>query len=96
MPYYNKGCKSSFLFKTEMPKGRPGGNPNITDYSFTSDREYPLTKRISVRVDEPTKEKLKAGKLPGWSKIAREAVEKALAEVEEKERLAAEQDLKSA
>ena len=78
-----------------MPKGRPGGNPDITDYSFKSNREYPLTKRVSVRVDEPTKEKLKAGKLPGWSKIAREAIEKALAEVEAEEKKI-ETDVKSA
>ena len=63
----------------------PKGNPQIKEYGFKSDREHPLTKRISVRVDEPTKKKLKAGKLPGWSRIAREAVEKALAEIEEKE-----------
>jgi len=78
-----------------MRKGRPGGNPNIKDHGFKTDREYPLTQKVSFRVDEITKEKLKAGKLPGWTKIAREAVEKALAEAEEQERKA-EQDLQSA
>ncbi len=76
-----------------MRKGRPGGNPNLKDYGFKSDREHPLTEKVSFRVDEPTKAKLKAGKLPGWTQIAREAVEKALAEAEAKQ---AEQDLKSA
>ena len=78
-----------------MPKGRPGGNPNITDYSYRSDREHPLTKKVSIRIDEPTSAALKAGKLPGWSQIAREAIEKALAEIEENEELS-DQDLKSA
>ena len=73
----------------------PKGNPQIKEYGFKSDREHPLTKRVSVRVDEPTKEKLKAGKLPGWSKIAREAIEKALAEVEAEEKKI-ETDVKSA
>ncbi len=63
-----------------MKKGRPGGNPNIKDHGFKSSREHPLTKRVTVRIDEPTSNALKAGKLPGWSEIARQAIEKALAE----------------
>lgn len=73
----------------------PNGNPNIKEYGFKTDRKYPLTKSVNIRVDEPTKEKLKAGKLPGWSKIAREAIEKALAEVEAEEKKT-QQDVKSA
>ena len=33
-------------------------------------------------MDEQTKEALKAGKLPGWTKIAREAIEQALARMQ--------------
>ena len=76
-----------------MKKGRPGGNPNIKDYGFKSDREHPLTHKINIRVDEPTKIALKAGKLPGWSQIAREAIEKALAEALREEE---EKNIKSA
>ncbi len=76
--------------------GRPGGNPDISKYGFRTDREHPLTELVAFRVDKPTKEKIKSGKISNWQKIAREAVEKAIAEAEEKERLAAEQDLKSA
>ena len=65
-----------------MARGRPGGNPNIADYGFKSGRKYPLTKTVNFRVDEQTKEALKAGKLPGWTKIAREAVEQALARIQ--------------
>ncbi len=78
-----------------MARGRPGGNPDIKEYGFKTDREHPLSKKITLRVDEPTREALKAGKLPNWSEIARSAIEKALAEVEEKERQDKE-DLKSA
>ena len=73
----------------------PNGNPQIKEYGFKSDREHPLTKRISLRVDEPTKEKLKAGLVPGWSQIAREAIEKAIAEAEAKQKLE-EENLQSA
>ena len=59
--------------------------------SYTTDREHPLVEKVSFRVDKPTKEALKAGELPGWTIIAREAVEKALAE-----KRAAEKKLKSA
>ena len=78
-----------------MARGRPGGNPNIKEYGFKTDREYPLSKKISLRVDEPTRDAIKAGKLPNWSEIARSAIEKALAEVEEQE-TETEKDLTSA
>jgi len=71
-----------------MDRGRPGGNPNIKEYGFKTDREHPLSKKISLRVDEPTRDAIKAGKLPNWSEIARSAIEKALAEVEEQEKSA--------
>ena len=71
-----------------MARGRPGGNPNIKEYGFKTDREHPLSKKISLRVDEPTRDAIKAGKLPNWSEIARSAIEKALAEVEEQEKSA--------
>lgn len=64
-----------------MARGRPGGNPDIADYGFKSDRKHPLTKTVNFRVDEPTKEALKNGLLPGWTKIARQAIELALAEI---------------
>ena len=53
--------------------------------SYTTEREHPLVEKVAFRVDKPTKEALKAGELPGWTIIAREAVEKALAEKRAKE-----------
>ncbi len=81
-----------------MPRGRPGGNPDIKEYGFKTDREHPLSKKITLRVDEPTREAIRAGKLPNWSEIARSAIEQALKEVHEQEQQLeqAEQDLKSA
>jgi hypothetical protein len=65
-----------------MGKGRPGGNPEITKYSFTTDREYPLVESMTLKMDAPTKAALKSGRLPHWQEIARVAIAKALAEEE--------------
>ena len=70
-----------------MRKGRPGGNPDLKKYQFKTDREHPLTEQAAFRIDKPTKAALKAGKLPNWQEVCRQAIAKAL---EEKE------DLKSA
>ena len=69
-----------------MARGRPGGNPNIKDHGFKTDRKYPLTHQTTFRIDEPTKEALKAGKIPNWQEVCRQALEKALAEIEEEEK----------
>ena len=66
-------------------KGRPGGNPDITKYSFKTDREHPLVEAMTLRMDAPTKAAIRAGKLPDWPTIAREAIAKALKEQEEQE-----------
>ncbi|MDJ0726753.1 MAG: hypothetical protein QNJ38_16735 [Prochloraceae cyanobacterium] len=76
-----------------MRKGRPGGNPDLKKYQFTTEREHPLTELAAFRVDKPTKEALKSGELPGWQEIAREAIAQAL---EEKRKKQIEQDLQSA
>lgn len=75
--------------------GRPGGNPEITKYSFKTDRKHPLTELLAFRVDKPTKEKIKSGIISDWQKIAREAVERAILEAETQEKQA-QQDFKSA
>lgn len=38
--------------------GRPGGNPEIAKYGFTTDREEPLTERIQLRVSVSMKQAL--------------------------------------
>ncbi len=67
--------------------GRPGGNPDITKYGFKTDREYPLSERITLRLDKPTREAIRAGKLPNWSEVCRKALDEALAELEEEENI---------
>ncbi len=64
-----------------------------TSTSYTTDREHPLIEKMTFRVDTPTKQALQAGELPGWSAIAREAIEKALAEKRAKQK---EKNIKSA
>ena len=91
---YNQMEKVDILRKL-MARGRPGGNPNIKEHGFKTDREHPLTQQTTFRIDEPTKAALKAGKLPNWQEVCRQALKKALAEIEENEELC-DQDLKSA
>ncbi len=79
-----------------MARGRPGGNPNIKEYGFKTDREHPLSEKITLRIDKPTRAAIKAGLLPDWSDIAREAIEKALAEREEEKLASSKENLKSA
>ena len=67
--------------------GRPGGNPNIKNHGFKTDRKYPLTENESLKLDKPTKDKLRAGLVPNWRDIARSAIAKAIAEAEEKQKL---------
>jgi len=76
-----------------MARGRPGGNPNIKEYGFKTDRQHPLNKTMTLRMDEKTKDALQSGELPGWQEIAREAIAKALKEKREK---LAKDDCKSA
>ncbi|MDJ0712897.1 MAG: hypothetical protein QNJ54_01595 [Prochloraceae cyanobacterium] len=59
-------------------------NPNPSPATrFKSEREEPLTKRFTIRVAPSTLEKLKAKE--NWREFVRQAIDKALAEVEEEE-----------
>ncbi len=51
-----------------------GGNPNIKKYGFTTERENPLVEKMTLRMDEEMKAAIKAGKLPNWQEIARQAI----------------------
>ncbi len=39
--------------------GRPGGNPDIVKYSFTTNREEPLSEKITIRITSSMLEALK-------------------------------------
>ena len=65
-----------------MSKGRPGGNPEITKYSF--ERKYDwgesCTERIAVRLPPTLDRELK--KVENWQEFTRQAIAKALEERE--------------
>ncbi len=61
---------------------RPGGNPDIKNYGFKTDRERPLVAKMTLRMDEEMKAAIKSGILEDWQEIARKALEQALKDAE--------------
>ena len=58
-----------------MPRtGRPGGNPSLEKYQFTTDREDPLTELMSLRMGILMKAAIKTGCLEDWQEVARQAL----------------------
>lgn len=55
-----------------MSKGRPGGNPSLVAYQFTTDRDEPLTAKITIRLAPSMLEKLK--ELDNYREFIRQAV----------------------
>ncbi len=58
--------------------GRPGGNPDLKKYGFTTDRPEPLRESVHVRVSASMKKQLKEKE--NWQEFVREAIAKALEE----------------
>ncbi|MGL4883455.1 hypothetical protein C7B62_08745 [Pleurocapsa sp. CCALA 161] len=52
--------------------GRPGGNPDLKKYSFTTDRDEPLRERLQIRVPASMKQELKAK--DNWQEFVRQAI----------------------
>ncbi len=61
--------------------GRPGGNPDIKQYGFKTDRAEPLKERVQIRI--PTSMKQKLQEQENWQEFVRQAIAKALEEKEE-------------
>ncbi len=63
-----------------MPKGRPGGNPDIAKYGFKQQYEWdePCSAKISLRLPPSLSEELK--KLPEWQEKVRQAIANMVAE----------------
>ena len=61
---------------------RPGGNPDITKYSFAQkyDWDEPCTDRMQLRMPPNMKAAIKAGKIEDWQEVARQAIAKAIEE----------------
>ena len=59
-----------------MPKGRPGGNPDIAKYGFKPkhDWEESCTERMQIRMPPSMKAAIKAGLIKDWQEVARKAI----------------------
>lgn len=56
-----------------MGRGRPGGNPEFgTKYVFTTDRQEPLNKKVTVRITETMDSRLK--EVENYREFIREAI----------------------
>ena len=71
--------KSFDTYKTyisSMPgtraSGRPGGNPDIKQYGFTTDRDEPLRERLQLRVPASMKQQLQ--QQDNWQELVRQAI----------------------
>ncbi len=38
------------MTQTKKKPGRPGGNPGLKKYQFTTDRDEPLTEKLQIRI----------------------------------------------
>ena len=52
--------------------GRPGGNPDIRQHGFKTDREEPLRERLQLRVAASMKQKLQQHN--NWQELVRQAI----------------------
>jgi len=59
-----------------MPKGRPGGNPELEKYQFQPkyDWDEPCTERMQLRMPPSMKAAIKAGKIEDWQEVCRKAI----------------------
>ena len=57
---------------------RPGGNPNIKEHGFKSDRPEPLTANLSMRIAPSMLKELRSRE--NWKDLVRNAIAKALEE----------------
>ena len=66
-----------------MPKGRPGGNPDISKYGFKAKHDWnePCNEKMTLRLPASMKEAIKAGLIEDWQEICRKAI---AAELEKK------------
>ena len=59
---------------------RPGGNPNIKNHGFKTDRAEPLTANLSMRIAPSMLKELRSR--DNWKELVRNAIAKALEEDE--------------
>ena len=63
-----------------MPKGRPGGNPELEKYQFEQQYDWneSCTEILAFRIPPSMKTAIKEGKAKGWQEAARQAISKLL------------------
>ncbi|MCT7968973.1 hypothetical protein NG799_21920 [Laspinema sp. D1] len=59
-----------------MGRGRPGGNPELKEHSYTTKRPEPLLAKLSMRIESSVMEKLKDDET--WQEDVREAIARVL------------------
>ena len=65
-----------------MPRGRPGGNPELEKYQFEQKYDWAesCTEKMTIRMPPSMKAAIKAGKVKDWQEVARKAIAAALEE----------------
>lgn len=65
-----------------MPKGRPGGNPEITKHSFQQKHDWdePCNEKMTLRLPSSMKAAIKTGVIKDWQEVCRKAIAKAIEE----------------
>lgn len=56
--------------------GRPGGNPDIKNFGFKTEREEPLLEKLQLRISASMKEEIKSK--DNWQELVRLAIAKEL------------------
>jgi hypothetical protein len=64
-----------------MARGRPGGNPGLKKFQFSAAGDEPLNVALRVKIAPSMDEKLR--KLPNKAEFVREAIARALEELEQ-------------
>lgn len=59
-----------------MGSGRPGGNPELSQYHYTTDRPEPLVSKLSIRIEPSVLKALKQQE--NWQEDVRRAITKIL------------------
>jgi hypothetical protein len=59
-----------------MPKGRPGGNPQLEKYQFEQkyDWDEPCSDKMTIRMPPSMKAAIKAGEIEDWQEVCRKAI----------------------
>ncbi len=57
---------------------RPGGNPQLQEYQYSTTRSEALCKQLTIRVGKTMEQLLRDKKIENWQEVARVALAKAL------------------